>query len=69
MSLSNVMYGFNISTETAAKRSGNSDAVEEVLAALRRRGPDGMDALVESLEVEDDANKVLIAKIRECELV
>ena len=57
-----------MSIETAAKRSGNSEAVEEVLTAIRRRGPDGLDALVESLEVEEDANKVLITKIRECEL-
>ena len=57
-----------MSIETAAKRSGNSEAVEEVLTAIRRRGPDGLDALVESLEMEEDANKVLITKIRECEL-
>ena len=52
--------------ETAAKRSGNSDAVEEVLSALRRRGPNALDVLLESLETEKDANANLISKIRGC---
>ncbi len=50
--------------ETADKKSGNSDAVEEILTALRRRGPDGLDALVASLEAEEDVHANLIAKIR-----
>ncbi len=50
--------------ETAAKKASNSDAVEEVMTALRRRGPEGLDALVASLEAEEGIHDKLIAKIR-----
>ena len=39
--------------------------MEELLTALRRRGPDILDILIECLEVEEVANADLIAKIRE----
>lgn len=39
--------------------------VEELLKALRRRGPDILDILVECLEEEKDANSEIIGKIRE----
>ena len=48
-------------------RRSTPDAVEELLKALRRRGVDILDILVESLEEEEAANKEIIAKIREGE--
>ncbi len=42
----------------------SSAAVDEVLTALRRRGPDGLDALVASLEAEEDVHDNLVTKIR-----
>lgn len=39
--------------------------VEELLKALRRRGPDILDILVECLEEEKEANSEIIGKIRE----
>lgn len=39
--------------------------MEELLKALRRRGVDILDILVECLEEEKEANSELIGKIRE----
>ena len=49
-------------TEAAAKRS-NSEGITELIRALDRRGPRGLDALVEALE-EEEANADLIKIIR-----
>ena len=49
-------------TDSAAKRS-NSDGIGELLTALRRKGPRGLDALVEALEEEKEANQDLLDKI------
>jgi len=51
---------------TVAERSTPA-GVEELLKALRRRGVDILDILVESLEEEKEANKEIITKIREGE--
>ena len=50
-------------TEAAAKRS-NSEGITELIRALDRRGPRGLDALVEALEEEEGANADLIKIIR-----
>lgn len=50
-------------TEAAAKRS-NSEGITELIRALDRRGPRGLDALVEALEEEEGANADLIKSIR-----
>ena len=50
-------------TETAARRS-NSEGITELIRALDRRGPRGLDALVEALEEEREANAELLEKIR-----
>ena len=49
---------------TSAGRS-SSEGVEELLKALRRRGVDILDILVECLEEEKEANSELIGKVRE----
>lgn len=49
---------------TAAERS-TAAGVEELLKALRRRGNDILDILVECLEEEKEANREIITKIRE----
>lgn len=41
--------------------------MEELLKALRRRGNDILDILVECLEEEKEANREIITKIREGE--
>ena len=56
---------------SSPRRSGTSagqssfQGVEELLKALRRRGPDILDILVECLEEEKEANSEIIGKIRE----
>ena len=50
-------------TEAATRRS-NSEGITELIRALDRRGPRGLDALVEALEEEKEANAELIEKIR-----
>lgn len=47
----------------AAKRQG-SEGTEELLVGLRRRGPRGLDTLIEALADEGDVHKDLIAAIR-----
>ena len=49
---------------TSAGQS-STQGVEELLKALRRRGPDILDILVECLEEEKEANTEIIGKIRE----
>ena len=43
--------------------------MDELLIALGRKGPRGLDALVEALEEEKEANQDLVAKIRAGECI
>ncbi len=47
-----------------AKKQSNSDANEDILSALSKRGPDALDVLVEALESEKDVYKMIIERIR-----
>ena len=58
----------HIHTASATKRS-NKEGMDELLIALGRKGPRGLDALVEALEEEKEANQDLVAKIRAGECI
>ena len=47
-----------------AKTKADGSANEEILSALSKRGPEGLDVLIEALEVEEDVHKRVIERIR-----
>lgn len=47
-----------------SKTKSDASANEEILSALSKRGPEALDVLIESLEVEDDVHKRVIERIR-----
>ena len=52
------------SVASVAKNKADPEANESILSALSKRGPDGLDVLIEALEVEEDVHKRLIERIR-----
>ena len=49
---------------SVAKTKADGSANEEILSALSKRGPEGLDVLIEALEVEEDVYKRVIERIR-----
>lgn len=55
---------FFIHIASVVKNKSDATANEEILIALSKRGPDALDVLIESLEVEEDVHKRIIERIR-----